>query len=182
MAKRRECLCAGDFLWRQAGRDGLRDHEHEREPRRYASSQASWPPLSPRPGTGTDALLLFVAMFGMAAVLLAHPEPEGNTVRRAGGTEMTSRVDTPQTRCRAAFARADITPPVGHLPPHVGRRAPRPRHRRPPAARPRPRCGSNRWMARAINWSWGSITASSTVRRSTHPRADVASGADIAVG
>ena len=26
---------------------------------------------------------------------------------------MTSRVDTPQTRCRAAFARADITPPVG---------------------------------------------------------------------
>lgn len=26
---------------------------------------------------------------------------------------MTTRVDTPQTRCRAAFARADITPPVG---------------------------------------------------------------------
>ena len=24
-----------------------------------------------------------------------------------------TRVDTPQTRCRAAFARADITPPVG---------------------------------------------------------------------
>ena len=28
---------------------------------------------------------------------------------------MTTRVDTPQTRCRAAFARADITPPVGHV-------------------------------------------------------------------
>jgi hypothetical protein len=26
---------------------------------------------------------------------------------------MTTRVDTPQTRCRAGFARADITPPVG---------------------------------------------------------------------
>src|SRR5690349_24103544 len=26
---------------------------------------------------------------------------------------MITRVDTPQTRCRAAFARADVTPPVG---------------------------------------------------------------------
>ena len=26
---------------------------------------------------------------------------------------MITRVDTPQSRCRAGFARADITPPVG---------------------------------------------------------------------
>lgn len=26
---------------------------------------------------------------------------------------MTTRIDTPQTRCRAGFARADITPPIG---------------------------------------------------------------------
>ena len=26
---------------------------------------------------------------------------------------MTTRVDTPQSRCRVGFARADITPPVG---------------------------------------------------------------------
>src|SRR5580698_5165833 len=26
---------------------------------------------------------------------------------------MSTRVDTPQTRCRGGFARADVTPPVG---------------------------------------------------------------------
>src|SRR5262249_27384523 len=40
-------------------------------------------------------------------------ESDRNAVRRSTGADMTTRVDTPQTRCFAGFARADITPPVG---------------------------------------------------------------------
>ena len=63
---------------------------------------------SGRPATGTSLLILCSP--GCSRLRGVLVEPEGHAVRR--GTGMT-RVDTPQTRCRAAFARADITPPVG---------------------------------------------------------------------
>ena len=76
----------GHLLRRQAGRHGLRDDEHEREPRGGRLPESLVAAIVAATGNWNYALLLLRRDVRDGSGMLAHPEPEGHAVRRAGGT------------------------------------------------------------------------------------------------